>query len=330
VTTGQLSIAVIGCGIIGSRHAQALAALKRPAILYLTDTSSAARAAAKNLMFQSGGTDFDLQIAEAATAGSLPPALDVAIVATVAAARRQVIEELLNGRNVRFLILEKFLFQSNEDFAWAGAAIRRAGVHAYVNCPRRLWPGYVGLRRTLVEEGGPVALSCTTHARFGIGTTAIHLLDLLAYLSGTLDFDMSYALVDPEPLPHRSGGVDFSGSLLGKSKCGDVFRYTAFRDGTLPVGITIEAPSLRAHVDESRKIIRLSRRDTGWTWESLPFETPFQSQLTHAVVEDLTARGSCGLTPYNESARLHLAILEPLLAHYRKHADPHALSCPIT
>jgi hypothetical protein len=186
------------------------------------------------------------------------------------------------------------------------------------------------LRRALIRDGGAIALSCTTHARFGIGTTAIHLLDLLAYLTGSLDFDLSSELVDPKLLDHRSGGGDFSGTLYGNSGRGDVFRYTAFKDGTLPIGVAIEAPTLRAHVDESNKTIRLSRESDGWAWTEAAFETPFQSQLTRDVVEQLAAKGTCELTPYQESARLHLAILKPLLAHYQKHVNPRASSCPIT
>lgn len=330
MTPDQLRIAVIGCGIIGSRHAQALAALKRPVAVYLTDTSVEARAAARTLMLQSAGESTAVQIAEASAVDALPPMLDVAIVATAAAPRRQVIGELLAGRRVKYLILEKFLFQSKENFAWADAAIRQAGSQAWVNCTRRLWPGYSELRQALANDGGSVALSCTTHARFGIGTTAIHLLDLLTYLSGALDFELSSELVDPTPLAHRSGGIDFSGTLHGKSGRGDIFRYTAFKDGTLPIGVAVEAPSLRAHIDESSKVIRLSARHNDWNWETLSFETPLQSQLTHGVVEDLAGRGTCNLTPYQESARLHLAILEPLLAHYRKHVDSRASSCPIT
>jgi predicted dehydrogenase len=326
----ELQIAVIGCGAIGSRHAQALAALKHPAIVHLMDTSAEARATARALMFQSVAAKATVHVVEAAAMNALPATLDVAIVATTAARRRQVIDSLLIGRRVKYLILEKFLFQSKEDFAWANAAIRQAGSEAWVNCARRLWPGYHELRQALANDGGPITLSCATHARFGIGTTAIHLLDLLTYLSGTLDFELSSELVDAAPMQHRSGGVDFSGTLYGKSARGDVFRYTAFRNGDLPIGIVIEASSLRAHVDEANKAIRLSARDRSWNWAERPFETPFQSQLTHGVVEDLAIKGTCELTPYPESARLHLAILEPLLAHYRKHVDPHALACPIT
>ena len=56
---------------------------------------------------------------------------------------------------------------------------------------------------------------------------------------------------------------------------------------------------------------------------------PFQSQLTNIVIEEILDTGDCGLTPYQESARLHKAFLEPLSAFFREQGFEEGL-CPIT
>ncbi len=323
----MIRVAVIGCGVIGSRHAQALARLKRGCEVYLVDPSPDAGKAAARLLMQDCVEAGAIKLQVLSALGDLPGTLDVAVVATTAQLRRQVIEQLLGHATVRYLVLEKFLFQRPDDYEAVGAILRRAGARAWVNCPRRMWPGYQDLRRII---SGPVALQVATHARYGIGTSAIHLLDVLSYLSGDDDFHLSAAAVDAAPVPHRSGGVELTGTLSGHSRRGSFFRFAAYADGSLPPLTIIDSPHLRAIIDEGRQHARVSRAEENWAWRDQPFGVLSQSQLTDTVVASLIDDGTCVLPEFDESSRLHLAILNPLLRHYRNAVDPRAEGCPIT
>lgn len=330
MSSGSLSLAVIGCGVIGSRHAQALGLLTCPATVHLVDPSAEAREQAARLCRQEMASKSNVTVVEWGAVQDLPTQLDVAIVATNATDRRGIIETLLVRNQVTHLILEKFLFQAESDYGAVAALLAKAAVKTWVNCPRRLWPGYVALRNVLAQENAPIALSCTTHARFGIGTGAIHLLDALAYICGRDDFQLAGDLLDPELLATRRGAVDMTGALYGATPKGDFFRFTAHAEGTLPPMVVVETASSRAFIDELKGTMRISRASDDWRWHEQQFGTQLQSQLTHLIVGDLVESGTCGLPDFTQSSRLHLAILRPLLAHYRKTIDRTATLCPIT
>lgn len=329
MSDNTLAVAVIGCGAIGSRHLQALGSLKRPATVYAVDPSPSARANAARLFIESkGGADTSLKELESISA--LPARIDITIVATTAAGRRNLVASLLAQSAVKHVILEKFLFQAVADYADVSSLLTGRGVKAWVNCPRRLWPSYYKLRAAIGSGAGPVALSCATHARYGIGTSAIHMLDALAFLCGRADFRLHGDAIDHEIIQNPRGGIEMTGSLYGASKAGDLFRYTSYREGELPSLVSVETAHLRAIIDEGAGKIRMATAAEGWVWQESEFKTMFQSQLTDKVVADLANTGKCLLPAYDESSKLHLACLEPMLAHYRRHVDSKAAACPIT
>lgn len=323
----MLRIAVIGCGIVGSRHAQALGLLDQPATIYLVDPSQDALRRAAALVEQERAAQSPLQVECLTGLDTLPAELDVVVVATAAAARRGLVEALLARGHVRYFVLEKFLFQQRDDYPAIGELMARKGSRAWVNCPRRMWPGYRALKAELV---GPIGLTVATYGRFGVGTSAIHLLDVLAFLAGVDSFTLSDAAIDPDPVPHRSGGIDLTGSIFGHGSDGSVFRYTAYASGELPPLTMIDSPHLRAIIDEGGQTMRISRASQNWAWQDETFEIKPQSRLTNAVVESLIADGTCQLADYDESSRLHLAIIDALLQHYHDHVEPGATVCPIT
>lgn len=328
--TASLSLAVIGCGVIGSRHAQSLGLLDRAATIYLVDPSDDAQAQAARLFREGLQPGVTKELIELREVAALPPRLDVVIVATSAAERLAVIAGLLQGRRIAHLILEKFLFQREADYSANAGLLASAGVRAWVNCPRRLWPGYRALRPMLGPYEGPVMLACAADARFGVGTSAIHMLDALAFLSGSADFELNGEWLNSRLLTGKRGGVEMTGQLFGASSRGDFFRFVAHAARTSPSVTIVETASCRAVIDEGGKTMRVSSAEDDWLWRELPFEVLLQSQMTHRVVAELIDTGVCNLPGITESSRLHLAILRPLLAHYRRTAEPGAGACPIT
>lgn len=328
--SGPLSLAVIGCGVIGSRHAQALGLLDRPANIYLIDPSDAARAQAANLCRAGMQMSGRKELIDARDITTLPESLDVAIVATGAAERPAAIASLYETRRIAYLILEKFLFQREADYSDIAGRLAVEKSKAWVNCPRRLWPGYQKLRSMLHVDNSAVMLNCSTHSKFGIGTSAIHLLDTLAYLSGRTDFTLMGDRLDDELLQGKRGGIEVTGQLYGFSAHNDFFSFTAHKKGSLPTITMVETAACRAIVDDAAKVMRVSHVDDDWRWVDMPFDTMLQSEMTHHIVSDLLDTGGCGLPSMAESSRLHLAILQPLLSHYRQLAEPSANACPIT
>lgn len=139
---GSRQVAVIGAGNIGSRHLQGLTLSRIPLDVHVIEKSPAAVALSRERFDDAAkaNASSDIRCDWLQDIGDLPQDLDVAIIATGAAQRRAVLEELLAHASVRFLILEKFLFQRREDYTLVSELLDEKNVKAFVNTPRRSWP----------------------------------------------------------------------------------------------------------------------------------------------------------------------------------------------
>ncbi|MDD5302476.1 MAG: Gfo/Idh/MocA family oxidoreductase [Elusimicrobia bacterium] len=299
-------IVVVGAGQLGSRHLQALALMPGPVRLFVLEPSAEARARAES------------RYAEVRTpssplprfldhASELPAVIDAAVIATNADARLAALKTLLNGRRVRHVILEKVLFPTVAELDEAGDLLDRATAQAWVNCPRRLWPVYREMK-ALLGGKGPLTLD-VAGPQWGLGSNAVHFLDLFQYLTGTTP-DLDASGLDAEPVASkRPGFLELTGTLRGSSPAG-ALSLTSTAAGLGPVRVRIDAPGISREIDEAGC--------------GVP-----QSRLTHLPVQDLLATGACGLTPYKDSAELHRRLLPAYLAHFRRRS-PETVACPIT
>lgn len=312
------SILLVGAGGIGSRHLQGLVGIDRPLAVQVVDPNEQSRLNAKSLADQTMSEDTTLSFHQSLT--DIDNDIDVAVIATQARVRLAVLQQLLTISSPQALILEKFLFQRQSEYHIASELIDQAGTCAWVNCPRRLYPGYQQLRELVGP--GPVSMGVSATARFGIGTTAIHFLDAHAYLSGQGDYVMDGSLMDAIAVDTKREGVpDISGTVLATNSQNGRFGYTAYLESTRPVRVMIDSPAISAVVDEGRGRMLISGQQNKWSWEDEPFPVLYQSQLSGPVIEDLIDTGDCGLTPFAESAALHQSLLAVLLQHPTAEGD---------
>lgn len=298
-------LAIIGAGQLGSRHLQALAALDRTHHIFVVEPADACVERAKS-RWGEVATATSPEVSWLRGIAELPPTLDVVIVATAADVRRAAIEELLARAKVRHLVLEKVLFQSVADYAPMARDIAVATATAWVNCPRRLWHFYTSLRARLAGE---VRLS-VTGSRWGLGSSALHFLDLFAFLAGGDELAVD-ALHVTQISSFRAGFIELVGELAGHSAQGS-FAIASMATGEVPVLLEIACPQLRAIVREGEAKASVAAPSDGWTWREEVLEMLPQSRLTNRIAADLLATGTCGLTPLAASVRHHLAFLEPL------------------
>lgn len=302
------TVIVIGAGNIGRRHLQALLTNDPALELIVVEPSATARDETQSSLTELGVATDAYRFA---TFDELPPSADVAIVATTADVRRVVTEELLRRVSVPRLVLEKFLFQQPNDFEHVGNALSQAGAHAWVNTPRRAWPVYREVRDRITGTTA-VRIDVSVPVDIGIASNAIHFLDLLSFLSRCVEFSLEGSALDPTVVDaKRAGAVEFTGALGGRGADGSEFLYRTEATDRIVVGISWAGE--RVQIDETNDAV-----------------TVLQSKLTDRIVGSLLETEDCELTPYAESARLHLAVLRPLLEHYRAVVDPRATGCPIT
>jgi hypothetical protein len=325
----MFKIAIIGGGQIGSRHLQAMSLFDRPVRLQIVDPSMASLKVSQERFNGCVKSLNVLSVEYFQDIGDLPDELDLVIVATNSNVRRAVIESLLARKVVRYLILEKVLFQKTEDLDAVDQLLRAKNVHAWVNCPFRMTPFYRNLKARLKDDRK--LDFAVTGSQWGLGCNGIHYLDLCAFLSGDDDFTLTSEMVDQTIIESkRSGFVEFTGTLAGRSAHGSRFAATSYTAGTAPVLITVTSSTVHCIVRETEGMCWIAEADSNWVWREETVNIPFQSQLTHLAVGNILDTGACDLVSYAESSGLHKSLLTALLTAQQQRGLLESKTCNIT
>lgn len=304
------NIAVIGAGQLGSRHLQGLATFRHQCNLHIVDPFDKSMAVARARIDEVGPNANIKGVFSHISAVTLPDVIDLAVVATTADVRMAAIAALFGATSVKSLVLEKVLFQRFGEYAAASELIKQKGIKCWVNCPRRMYPVYADLKNFFADD--PITYMSVHGGDWGLGCNAVHFLDLLAffYEKGNFTFDTSN--LDTEArVSKRPGFVEYTGMLQG---CygGAKFSLTSICNSRAKHLITLRGERKSAVVDEVGG--RLWAIDEAGS-RVIDFSLPFQSQLTGLVAESILLQGDCGLTPYEQSAEMHLPLLKAFASH---------------
>jgi len=320
------AIAVVGAGQLGSRHLQALMKLNFRTALYVVEPFTESVERTRVRMAECGenpniSTVFIKEVEE------LPAALDLVIVATGSSVRSMLTKRLLEHSQVRYLVLEKFLFQSLDEYDEIGRLLEAKGVAAYVNCPRRMFEYYHKLRDLLATEK---ILRCSVvGGNWGMGCNSIHFLDAFAYLTGCDDFELEDRL-DPGYIESkRPGYIEFTGAVGGRFACGAELELIGDRRGSAPPEIFIQTEKHNILLREAAGVMQIADADSRWAYREGKITLLFQSGLSNILAEQLIGTGRCELTPFAVSADYHRKFLALCLKHLGYKLEDKK-SCPIT
>lgn len=304
-------IAIIGAGELGSRHLQALAMLEGAVTITVVDPSEKARSVARE-RFVEVARGHGPKVVFVGDIGELPGALDLAIVATSAAVRMAVIRQLLSSTVVPTLVLEKVLFQRVAEYDEAARLFSLGKVSVWVNCPRRMMPFY---KRVGEYITGDRPFTFTAEGvNWGLCCNAIHLIDNCAMYARCAEYTLDRSALQNVIIPSkRDGFIELNGRLEGRFANGSRFVFTC-EDGEqwrLVNRIENDAYLVEIDLKENAAVITESATGAKSVFSDISVR---QSLLSHKVVEELLASGTCELTPYDESVMLHRPLVEGLLA----------------
>ena len=226
-------IAIIGAGQIGSRHLQALKRIDRNVAISVIDKNAQSLKLSQE-RFEEVGFNVHIQkVSYSEKLNSLDHDVDIAIVATNADVRRRVVEQLLQHAQVRFLILEKVVFQSNADFEVIIDLLNAKKIKTWVNCPRRMYPFYQEMKKRFYADehivfnlfGGGWGLACNS----------IHFLDLFSYITGNNRILLNGSGLDRSIQQHkRQGFKEFTGILRGTTDNGSAISLLDYHGTVTP------------------------------------------------------------------------------------------------
>lgn len=310
------SVVIVGVGMIGSRHLQALAGSAATRIV-VAEPSPEAREKATQLFYggnaKSNASTPALDFVD--TVADLPDSTDLCILATQASGRLILLESLIDRMKVRHLVLEKVAFQSEQEFDRAREVCKTEGIATWVNCPRRMWPIFKDLKDLLSERGNADCI--LRGSGFSLGSNAIHFIDAFQFVTESVPIAVDGAgLTGPFADTKRAGNVDFSGTMIVTNDQGDRLAIHRTGDDIRPditCTMTVTCDDLKWEYHQHLGKLRIASEATGGNWREEDISMPMQSVLTGRLYTDLQNHGRCQLTPLAESQAAHVPMLEAFL-----------------
>lgn len=298
-----LHIAVIGCGNIGTRHAQGLAKLQHEVELHFVDpfqhSLDKLDIAIQPILSDSVTCHYHTQIKE------LPADLFLAVVATNAMDRLACIKVVNQHCDVHHWLIEKFLFNHLDEYAEA-SALFETNPNVYVNCARRAFPAYQDIRK-LLKNIHSIKL---TGNSWGLCCNSIHFIDLFSFLLDDVPTEVQFNQENFTLIPSkREGYIEATGSLdILYSRVKATIECCA--GDFAGISMKLESDGGIFIITEAGGQIHLSEPDGNETIYPLPY----QSQLTTDYADQLINAQPLQLTRYEVSAQQHLIFLQALHA----------------
>jgi predicted dehydrogenase len=313
-------VAIVGAGSIGFRHFQSLLSMRERLQIDLVDPSLEARARCET---EFGSFARNSRLSTFAKVDDVEHPADAVIVATDSRSRRAVVERFLD-KGSRAFLLEKVLFTRLEDYDAVGAALHRVKARAWVNCPRRSYPGAPKVRDAV--RGKTIHYS-VIGSGWGMGCNLVHYLDEFSWLTGVHDVALSIGGLEAGTVQaKRPGYIEFLGTITGTAGP-HRFEAACGRDGSGKASVSIRAADLKMTICGHQIVTTVDGNVAG----AEPYPIPHQSESTAVHLKAIMDGLSPDLPGYDESADLHRLVIAALLRHMQLSAnDPTIQECLVT
>mgnify|MGYP003653889970 CR=1 FL=1 len=318
-------IVIVGAGELGSRHLQGLSRVNIPIRISVVDPSPEALAKSQLRLREMVSNSNVQDVEYLASLMGLSQSPDLAIVSTNSDIRATVTRSLVETFSAKNLVLEKILFQRENEYEEIGVLLSNSGVKTWVNHPRRLFPRYKELKIFLSDKG-PFSYD-VRGGNWGLACNGLHFLDHLAYLSESDELAISTSGLDKSIVKSkRSGFVEVNGSLTGTIGRNSFSLHCDSSSEKLR--ISIQAGKTRIFIDEAAGVIETKNSENVSSVEGKII--CYQSELTNNLVENILRKGTCELPSFAEAAKLHLPFIKALGKHINSFDSACHIGCPIT
>lgn len=324
-------IAIIGVGQLGSRHLQALTTITQPIDIELVEPYKPMQKIAMERYEQMPENKRINSITFFDEISGLSDVLDLVIVATTANVRRLVIDNLLDSKKVKNMILEKVLFQNYDDYDHFSKRFNELNINVWVNHPRRLFSFYDQFMPELKDSS-----QISYHVQggeWGMACNALHFLDHLQMIqqSEKPSIQIDTTMLTPEVIESkRKGCYEVYGTLNGTVGNGS-YSLSCTKGEVIPTVISIMSDNVRIIVDEYKGISMFSRKENDWKWENYKDKiVSFQSELSGIVADGILTHETCKLPTYSDAALLHKPFIKKIQEKIETTLDQSFGLCPIS
>lgn len=321
------NILIVGAGQLGSRHLQSVKQTNFKTKIFVYDISTDALRVAKERYEQVAENENIEGVEFVTSLNCVEKNIDFSIIATGSGGRAEIISQVLDVCCVKYMLIEKVLFQSLSEYETIQVLLDSKKVQAWVNCPRRMNFFYKELSALLKGQ----TLSVTIEGyQWSFGCNAIHYIDLIGFLCHCEEYSIEENLDKQIQKSKRDGYFEFTGEVFLKYCNGTQCRIISHSEDSQGLILTIVSKDCRLLIDESKGEVFISRKEDEWKWYNEKFTMKYQSELTAEIFENLIIYHKCDLTPYKESVKLHKPFIEILLAFLSRNYQKGIENCPIT
>lgn len=308
-------ILVAGCGALGRHYVSGLSELMGPSFVYVFDKDAErSRIAVRNS--REAKSEQNFRVVD--SLGQIDTVLDLAIVATTADARVEVVRNLLGSTQVNALILEKPLAQTVRKFS----ELRRLASsvpHAVTNYTRRYSPLHQAFYDE-VKQYGATSLRISI-PRGSLATNATHYLDFFEWLTASDVVDVSLeSRGNPWFAAKREGFFELNAKLVAQSRRGETLEIVVHETSgsSDPASVIIEAVTKEQSIFMDEESCTIQSRLTGRV--EVP-GIPLQSEITAQIAEDVMSSSGSLLPTVEQSASHVLAWTKEIEKVWGRHFD---------
>ncbi len=314
-------ILIVGAGQLGSRYLQGMAKVALPLDIFISDVSSDSLARAEVRWHEVANSDSQHSLRFGFGLSHVPQEIDVAIVATGADVRSQVVSAISLHCTVRYWILEKVLAQSLQEMDQIQGVIGNNS-KAWVNTLRRTFNWHKEIKAKL-GQSGPFAIS-VVGGNWSLASSAIHFLDMLAWISNEQLLSINTQHLDDHwHESKRSGFWEIYGTLAARFSSDSVATLTCQKLNQ-PYIIWLRAGQDDWKINES---LGIAENAAGLVVRG---KFSYQSEITAQLIESILETGQCELPSLKVSAELHRPLIHGLLEHWNKNMPNKSSRVPIT
>lgn len=291
----NMVISIIGCGGVGSRHLQAITKTNRNFKIECVDTNPQSIQLSKQRLKELKKINFN-HISFHNSIDKLSNVIDICIIATKADIRKDVIVELVNKKQVKYLIIEKVAFQESNDFKEVIDLLEKRKIKCWVNCHLRAEPLYQELKDNLNLDTKTDMIYSYPES-FNLATCLIHIVDLFCYLTNNNEYKLDLTKLEKRIYKSRHEGcIELKGIVKITNKEG---HSLVAHKGSFDV------PQL--YITNKNHTYNIFEQGNKFKW---------QSDLSHLYVEDILENELCCQLPtLQESFKIHKIMLQSLSKH---------------
>jgi len=318
-------VLLVGSGQLGSRHLQGILKCAYVSEVYVVDAWEKSLELARQ---RSQELVHDKLIHYSKDCENIPQNIDVCIIAGTANVRLSQLRQVLEKCSVRYLILEKILYNSMQDYVEADTLIgRHVNMKTWVNHPRRMYRFYSAVRGVVESCHGLMNVN-VSGGNWGLACNGLHFIDLWCYLRDTdvesVDFMNSSVALIPSK---RNDFIEFMGGSLIVFRNGDIMDLHSSDTEFNGMNIKFGNANCSFEIIEREELTCKDVLREGIIVSGAP---QFQSDLTNEIVNDLFEKSFSSLTPYSTAQRSHRLFIESALELYNRESGQTFNYIPIT